>query len=172
MKKEIKLYNVMFPIWFLWLFPETWIFVLPANFFIDLLVLVLVMKHLNITDIRRRAGKSILRVWLLGFAADFVGGFFMLLASLMEYDQNTALGNWLYENLTNSVMFNPFENIAAFLWVTVCTLLSGALIYLFNVKFCLRKAELSEEHRRKVALAMAVFTAPYLFYFPSILLYR
>ena len=32
-KNSIKLYNVIFPIWLLWLIPITWLVVLPANFF-------------------------------------------------------------------------------------------------------------------------------------------
>ena len=47
LKKELKLYNVIFPIWFLWLVPITWIVVLPANFIIDLAVIVLTLKYLK-----------------------------------------------------------------------------------------------------------------------------
>ena len=33
---DVRLYNVLFPVWLLWFFPVTWIVVLPANFVIDL----------------------------------------------------------------------------------------------------------------------------------------
>lgn len=38
-------------------------------------------------------------------------------------------------------------------------------------KFCLKKAVLSDTERHRLSLALAVFTAPYLFYFPSAWIY-
>lgn len=37
MKKEVRLYNVLFPIWLLWIFPQVWRFLLPGNLLIDCL---------------------------------------------------------------------------------------------------------------------------------------
>lgn len=51
-EKKIKLYNMAFPIWLLWLIPITWFIILPVNFFIDLLVVVLTMKYLKIKNIK------------------------------------------------------------------------------------------------------------------------
>ena len=61
-KKSIKLYNVIFPIWLLWLIPMTWVIVLPANFLIDLLVVVLTMKYLKVKEIKLNAKSVILKV--------------------------------------------------------------------------------------------------------------
>ena len=72
-KKSIKLYNVIFPIWLLWLIPMTWVIVLPANFLIDLLVVVLTMKYLKVKEIKLNAKSVILKVWIFGFIADFIG---------------------------------------------------------------------------------------------------
>ena len=33
MNKTVKLYNLVFPVWLLWIVPLTWIVVLPVNFF-------------------------------------------------------------------------------------------------------------------------------------------
>ena len=166
MKKNEKLYNVIFPIWLLWLIPTTWIIVLPANFVIDLLVVVLTLKHLKVSDVRQHAKKVILRVWIMGFVADFIGTFAMLLSNLIDFE-NRALRDWWYENITNAVSYNPFQSVFAFLWVTICILLTAFFIYLFNCKWCLKKAELEDGQRKKVALLLAVFTAPYLFYLPT-----
>lgn len=38
MKKDMKLYNVIFPIWMLFFLPPVRLVVLPANFVIDSLV--------------------------------------------------------------------------------------------------------------------------------------
>ena len=58
-KTSIKFYNLIFPIWFLILIPITWIFILPANFFIDLIVVALTMKFMKIKDIKKKV-KSVI----------------------------------------------------------------------------------------------------------------
>lgn len=78
--KTVTLYNVIFPIWFLWILPMCWIFILPANLVIDSLVIVLTLKYLHYHDILSTLGAVILRVWLLGFAADLVGAGLLLLS--------------------------------------------------------------------------------------------
>ena len=40
-------------------------------------------------------------------------------------------------------------------------------VILFNSKWCLKKANLDAGQKKKVALSLAVFTAPYLFYLPT-----
>lgn len=39
MKKEVRLYNVLLPVWLLWIFPQVWLVILPGNLLIDCLVL-------------------------------------------------------------------------------------------------------------------------------------
>ena len=169
--KQIKLYNIIFPIWMLWLFPLSWIIVLPANFIIDLLVLCLTMKFLKIDNIKVRAKKLILKVWLFGFAADFIGTFCMFASNLIDFDYQTNLGKWWYKNITNSVSYNPFESIYGFLWVLVCLLITGFFIYLFNYKISFKNSELDKSQKHKLALSMAVFTTPYLFLLPTSLFF-
>lgn len=164
---SVRLYNVIFPIWLLWVLPVMWLFVLPANFLIDLLVLVLALRCLHVPNIRPIAKSVMLRVWLCGFAADFIGTAGMFSAGMIAFDYETAAGKWWYDNITNAVSYQPFESIYSFLWVTVCVLLSGVCIYFLNEKFCLRRAALDARTRKRVALALAVFTAPYLFYLPT-----
>ena len=50
MKKQTKLYNVLFPVWMLMLFPQMWLMVLPGNFLIDSLVLVIAMYILKMAE--------------------------------------------------------------------------------------------------------------------------
>ncbi len=165
-RRDTTLYNVIFPVWMLWLFPLAWLAVLPANFAIDLLVVALAMQALHVPDIRRNAKAVILRVWLMGFVADLIGTALMFLVNVPAF-QGTPFGTWWYENLTNAVSFNPFENVYAVLWVTLCVAVSGICIYWFNRKFCLKKAGLDERQTHRLALSLAVFTAPYLFYLPT-----
>lgn len=161
-KKEIKLYNVIFPIWILWIIPITWIIVLPANFIIDLLVVVLTMKFLKVSDIRENEKAVIARVWIMGFVADFIGTLAMFMA---EFGPESS--RWWSDNITYPVSYSPFDTIFSFLWVTACVMLTAFFIYLFNSKWCLKKANLDAGQKKKVALSLAVFTAPYLFYLPT-----
>lgn len=162
MKKGVKLYNLLFPIWILWIIPITWIVVLPANFVIDLLVVVLTMKYLKIAEIKKKAQAVIFRVWIMGFVADFIGTIAMFLSgSVPELD-----GTW-FDNMASAVNYNPFEHIFAFVWVTICVIVTSFFIYLFNNKWCLKEAGLDDKQRKRVALSLAVFTAPYLFYLPT-----
>ena len=162
-----KLYNLIFPIWFLWLIPITWLVVLPANFLIDLLVVSLTMKYLKVTDIKVNAKSVIFRVWIFGFIADFIGTASMFMASLFDINYETHFGKWWYNNISNPVSYNPFESIYSILWVTVCVIITAFLIYLFNYKFCLKKSNLDHKQKKELALSLAIFTAPYLFYLPT-----
>lgn len=166
-KNDIKLYNLIFPIWLLWLVPSTWIVVLPVNFLIDLLVAVLAMRYLKVQDIKLNVKAVIFRVWIFGFIADFIGTAAMFMANVIDFDYETELGKWWYNNITNAVIYNPFESVYSVLWVTVCVIITAAFIYLFNYRFCLEKSNLDDMQRKKLARSLAVFTAPYLFYLPT-----
>ena len=48
MKKQTRIYNVLLPIWLLFLFPQVLVFVIPGNLVIDCAVLffaLLALKH-------------------------------------------------------------------------------------------------------------------------------
>lgn len=170
-KNEIRLYNVMFPIWMLWLVPVTWLFILPANLLIDFLVLYFTMKYLKLINPMAKAKSVLLKSWICGFAADMIGTIGMFMAIFIEFDYDSPMQYWWSENITRVVGGNPFSGIFGFLWVTVCVLISCGFIYLFNYKWCLKKLEIADELKKKIALSMAVFTAPVLFYLPTEWLY-
>lgn len=172
MKRDEKLYNVLFPLWFLLLVPISWLIVIPANFVIDLLALLLAMKLLRMPDIGKNLKSAVLKSWLAGFAADLVGGGAMFLSVLAGEFLPDPVRSWVYHNITEAVMVNPFSSVGGFLWTAVCVALAGGIIYLLNLKFCLKKTSLSLAQKRKLALAMALVTAPYLFFVPTTLLYR
>ena len=113
--KGIKLYNVIFPLWLLWLIPITWLVVLPANFLIDLAVVVLTLKFFRVPDLKKIAKSIIIKVWALGFIADFIGTAAMFMANVIDFDYQTNLGKWWYENISNAVSYNPFDSIYAFI---------------------------------------------------------
>ena len=173
-KKDMRLYNAVFPIWLLWLFPVTWLVALPANFLIDLLVVVLTMVRLKIPDKKKTVKCTIWKVWIAGFIADFAGALAMSAMVLLPVRSIPVLGTWLAENVAYPIGSNPFTNIFAFFWVTGCVLLTAFLIYRLNLGWCLKKADLDDGQKKKIALSLAVFPKflklnhPYLFYLPTV----
>lgn len=165
-KNKVKLYNVMFPVWLLWLFPQIWLIALPVNFLIDLPVLMLTMHHVGVTDLQKNIKCVILKTWLCGFAADFVGALVLTGIYFLPIRDDTTFGLWWYARVAYPIVYNAFSTAEGFLIVTVCVALSAFVIYLLNYKFCLKKAALTEIQKKKTALSLAVFTAPYLFYVP------
>lgn len=165
--RGVKLYNIIFPIWLLWIIPITWIVVMPANFIIDLIVVVLTLKYLKVTDIKSKAKSVILKTWILGFVADFIGTVFMFLSNIISFDTTTQFGRWWYNNITNAVAYFPFSSVYSILWITICLMITSAFIYIFNYKICFKKLEIQDTKKKKLALSVAIFTAPYLFYLPT-----
>lgn len=88
-KNNVKLYNIIFPIWIIWLIPITWIVALPANFIFDLLVIVLTLKYLKVQNIKKIVKSIILKVWIFGFLADYIGTGLMLLSNIIDFDYST-----------------------------------------------------------------------------------
>lgn len=157
-KKDIKLYNLMFPIWLIWLVPITWLVILPGNFLIDLLVTSVTLKVIHAENIKFNIKSLIIKTWIFGFICDFAGMAVMYAGTYIDSLQ--------------AIMYNPFENMKTFLWVTGCVIFTALLIYTVNRYFCLRKTDLTISEKGKLALSLAIFTAPYLFYLPTEWLYR
>ena len=72
--KDVKLYNMILPPFILFaIVPIFWLISLVGNFVIDSVVLMII----SLVIYKRFSGKlykkAIIKVWLLGFAADFVG---------------------------------------------------------------------------------------------------
>lgn len=142
--KEVKLYNVLFPVWFLMLIPATWLVVLPGNFLIDSLVLVIFMHRAKMEQKKTFYKRHILQIFGFGLLADMVGAAWLFLcAYVFEWG---VYGDELY-------MTVPAAAIA------------GGCIFLLNYYVTFRKVEAPV--RRNLALTFAIATAPYTFLIPS-----
>lgn len=165
--KKVKFYNVLFPLWMLvWMWPLAWLIAIPFNFIYDSLVVYLSFKKLKVDNLKEQYKKSILRVYLMGFIADFIGCLMMLMLNFIELD----IAWW--SDFQFALSYDPFRNAIAFMVVTLCITLTGILIYVINRYFCLSKTNLSLNEIKKTSLYLAIFTAPYLLYLPSIWFYR
>ena len=147
-KKEVKLYNVLFPVWMLLLFPQVWLIVFPGNFIIDSLVLIAGMAAMKITQRKQWYKRHILKVFLFGMLSDLIGaGYLLLMMVVFELGQ---MGDEWYLTVPAIVI-------------------SAALIFILNYFITFRKAD--RWLRLKFSLLFAVVTAPYTFLIPTRWLY-
>lgn len=160
-----KLYNVIFPIWFLIFFPIYWLAVIPLNFVVDTVVLLIALKLLKIVKIKEIYKKTILKVWLIGFLADLIGSAILICTQLIS-------PSILSQEIISALAYNPFTNVWALLITIIAILVSALLIYFINMKVSFKKVDIEEKRKKKLALILAIFTAPYLFLYPSSLLYN
>lgn len=163
MKKQTRLYNVILPVWLLILFPQILVFVIPANLIVDCAVLFFTLLALKHTQKGAVMKGLWWKLWLLGFAADGVGIIWLFLGAFLS---PYVLGGLFYDTL-RYLFHNPFGHISAFLWTLIGVAIAGACIYVFD-KWAMRSCELlTGREKHLTALAMAVATAPWLFFVPT-----
>lgn len=162
MKRPVRLYNVIFPIWFLFLVPAVWLVALPGNLIIDCAVVLLTLLALKHADKKAVLRHAWWRVWLLGFAADFVGVLFLLPSMFMLGYLPEPWDTWL-----QPVMYNPFKSWLAFAVTLIAVALSGVCIYFFDRRALRSCPALDDRQRHIVCLTLAVATAPWLFFIPT-----
>jgi len=158
MRREIKLYNLIFPMWgiyfFSLVFPYFYILLLPANFIVDTVMLFLLFALLKLPGKKALYKESIWKAWGFGFLADIL-----------------ASGVLVGIHMTGALPFNPYlpvSTVAAFVFTTVGVVMAGILIYFFHRKWVWKDIAIEEGQKKKVALGMAILTAPYLMYLPPI----
>ena len=96
-----------------------------------------------------------------GVAAEIIGTSAIYVISEMRRNDD-----W-WEKVCDAIWKHPSNNFCAFGIITICIVLVAFCIFLFNYKWCLEKADFDDIQRKKVALSLAVFTAPYWFYLPT-----
>lgn len=141
---NIKLYNVLFPFWMLLLFPQMWLIILPGNFIIDSIVLIISMILLKIADKKQWYRLHILKIFLFGMLSDIIGAAYLLLI-MMVFDFG-QMGD------------EPYLTVPAIV-------ISAAFIFIFNYFITFKKAD--KLLRLKFSLIFALVTAPYTFLIPT-----
>lgn len=160
--KKLRLYNVIFPVWMLFLFPQVWLIALPGNLLIDCAVVLVTLLALKHTNKRTVLKKVWWKIWLLGFAADFAGIALLLPAMFITGVVPDAVRQHIAP-----VMYNCWKSPVAFAWTAAAVALSSVCIYFFD-RWALRSCEhLSAQEQHLVALALAIVTAPWTFFIPT-----
>ena len=161
MKRTCRIYNVLFPIWLLWIFPQMWAFILPGNLVIDVLVLLLSLLALRCPAKRAVLRRTWWRVWLNGFLADAAGVGWMVAGMF----STVPGGGWWEENMS-PIMGSPFRTPLALGWTLFGVAIAGVCIYFLDRRALGRCPELDPRQAHIAALVLAAVTAPWLFLVP------
>lgn len=160
-KGEVRLYNLIFPVWILVALPIFWIPVFLLNFGIDSALLCIVMKKLGLENRKEIYKRSIAKIFLFGITSDIIGGVFMIIFSCI-FDE---LLGWHKASL--ALMYNPWSNFIGFICTILCMAVSSFMIYIFDSKIAMKKTDLNEQMKKKIAMIFAIFTMPILFLLPT-----
>ena len=170
MKKGIKLYNVIFPIWFLIFFPPVIFITLIGNFIIDSLVTILCFAVFKLTslklDLKTFYKSNVLKVWIFGFLSDIIGAALLFVVSIY------GNGMGLPDKYLAGINFDPFGNPQALIIIIFAMLVSAAFILFFNYRFTFVRQIEDKKLRFKVALTIALITMPWTFLLPTKWFYR
>ncbi len=156
MKKSIRLYNMILPIWLLWVFPPFIFICIILNTLIDFLVTFIAMKKLKIEDRKNKIKKSIVKIVFFGFLADFIGVIILLI-----------LTYFIDHNSIEFMVMNPFKDILSLILFVLVIAIVGFFIYLFNYKINFKKIDISDYEKKIISISLAIFTAPYTFLIPT-----
>ena len=126
----------------LMLIPTAWVAVLPINFIVDSLVLIIAAKKIGIFE-KGMYKKHILKVWIFGFVADLIGAAALLGA--MYIFEDVYQGDELIITLP-------------------AMLVAAVMIFVLNYRFSF--SDIDKRSRLKMALSFAIITAPYTFLIP------
>ena len=100
----LTLINIFFPTWMLGAIPSyLWLIMLPVNFLIDSLVLLIWAKVKNVQKIGDFWKHSIVPVWCFGFVSDLLAAFVLCLLYFGGYALYEQFGLVFIDGLFSNV---------------------------------------------------------------------
>ena len=167
-KYDTRLYNIMLPLWMIVFWPSwLWLVIIPLNYLIDRIVLRWSLGDMPDKGLFCR--KHTWKIWLAGFASDFLG--FLIMLGVFVVAAVLGDSSPLFDDILAGVGFNPFSNVVSFLIVALAVAVSGCAIFFID-RAILSRTGLNAEQLKKSALRLAIITAPYLYFFPSSIIYN
>lgn len=182
MKKDYKLYNMILPPFMLmFMAPLLLAITLAGNFIIDSIVLLAVSLFVFKKIDWKFYGKTIFKVWGLGFAGDIVGVIFLNILGQIGYfyiNTNHTDKSFPYSlfNSMNNVLNHSYEVTPYTTGILISGIVVAAVsIFMFNYFISFRRATsvygFTRTQRALASLAFAVVTAPYTFLLPYEMFY-
>ena len=132
------------------LFPYFFVLLLPANFIVDTVMLLLLFFLFKVPEKKGALPEGHLESMGLWISGGFSGG--------------RGSGHHQQCGFAAISYICAVFLCGAFLFATVGVVLAGVLIYFFHIKFVWKGILLEEGKKKKIALGMAILTAPYLMY--------
>ncbi len=162
-KRPFILHNVIFP------FPlmpvyyagAYWGWLIPANYAVDTLIAFLCLRKLNVPDYKHKALKISWVICLMGFLADIIGGMILVLLAFPP-GWFQAVFPRFYMQVSLMFRGNNYRTGWGYLVILAVIVLTGFIIYKGDKKIL--KGITDEKTAVLTAAALAVFTAPYLFF--------
>lgn len=149
--KNIKLYNLIFPLWAVFYIPPILYFALAGNFIIDGMVIWVTLFVNKVKLERIRLFIKISQAWCFGLLVDLLG---------------TSVISVLSIYLRIISEYNPWDNfLSAFLYI-LTVLICGLMIAVIN--YHLFQKEITDKKIRfRIAMAMGIITTPWTFLIPT-----
>ena len=162
---NVRFYNILLPLWLIIFLPSyLWLALIPLNYIIDRAVLRWSLGGMPDKGLFCR--KHTWKICLAGFLSDLAGSLILLGVSIPVSEISEK-----FYDIGHAIMFDPFSDLIGLIIVVSGIAVSAACIYLLD-KRILGKAGLEPELVKRSAIRLALITAPYLYLFPSRLLYE
>ncbi|MEB3073079.1 hypothetical protein [Parvimonas sp. C2] len=155
------------PIWFFWVFPVSWIAIIPITAILCSIVIYISMYRLKINDCFSIFVKTIIKLTCFNFLCDLIVIVFIYLGGFgieSITSTNPEFYHWYKNIFLNALQRNPFSNVFSLLFLSSIILLVRIINYQLNKRFTFSKLDIEEENKKKLALSIAIFTAPYIFF--------
>ncbi|WLR41767.1 hypothetical protein LC087_13000 [Bacillus carboniphilus] len=163
--KEVKLYNVIFPIWLVLFSPPVIFISLIGNFLIDSIVILVCFYLFKISKlyfgVKDFYNNSIGKVWLFGFLSDFIGMLVLLAVTFLDgvfFD---------YYELASAISYDPFSHPLAVVIIVFAMGVASFFIYWFNHKYTFKHIIPDIKVRRRVSITIAIMTLPWTYLLPT-----
>ena len=173
MKKEVKFCSIYFPFYALILLDfRRFLLMFPINFAVTAGVLFAVLRLSKVSEWKPVWKQSVGRLFGFGLLADVVGVLFRFLPLLTEKLFRllgmTKAANYLCKYWSDVVIYNIYMNHLerSLTWTVLSIIAAGICVFVFDYYFALPKVVADKKLRRRIALCMAIVTAPYSFMNP------
>lgn len=173
-KKQTVLFGtISFPLWLLVFIPKAWLFLLPGLLLFNFAVLFLLFRavfkdsdDLSSRELVGMAGRSAAAAWLFSFIGWMLGS---SMAMMLAYVPGIIAGeeSWWTLRVTDPISSNPLTSFTAVIVTLAAIAFGGYVIYYLNRRFSFRRLELDDEETKKLAVRLALITAPYFLLIPS-----
>ena len=173
MKKGVKLYSIYFP-FYAFILLNFWGFIpmLPINFAVTALLLFIVLRASKVENWKQMLKQSVWRVFGFGLLADLVGVLFRYLPLLTEKICRLVglndVADYLCKYWSDVVLYNIYMSdiVRSLGWTIASIIVAGICVFIFNYYLALPKVVEDKKLRKRIALVMALVTAPYSFMNP------